>query len=117
MVLLRARAAKDPVVTIVALQNGVPAAILAIPAWWVWVPPTGRDAALFLAIGTLGVGGHLLLARAFSKAEAARLAPLEYTALVWAVLLGFTVFGEVPTATTLAGAALIVGGALVASRR
>ncbi|KAA2244310.1 DMT family transporter [Salinarimonas soli] len=117
MVLLRARAAKDPVVTIVALQNGVSAAILAIPAAFVWVTPTAADAMLFAAIGSLGVIGHLLLSRAFAKAEAARLAPLEYTALVWAVLLGFVFFGEMPTLSTLAGAALIVGGALIASRR
>ncbi len=117
MVLLRARAAKDPVVTIVALQNGVPALILAVPAAFVWVPPSGADAALFLAVGGLGVAGHLLLARAFAKAPAARLAPLEYTGLVWAVLLGLAFFGEVPTLATLAGAALIVGGALAASRR
>lgn len=117
MVLLRARAAKDPVVTIVALQNGVPALILLVPALLVWATPTPRDAVLFGAIGVLGVSGHLLLARAFAKAEAARLAPLEYTALVWAVILGLVFFGEVPTLSTLAGAALIIGGALVASRR
>lgn len=117
MVLLRARAAKDPVVTIVALQNVVPAAILLVPAAIVWVTPTVRDAALFVAVGMLGVSGHLLLACAFAKAEAARLAPLEYTALVWAVILGFAFFGEVPTLSTMAGAALILGGALIASRR
>jgi S-adenosylmethionine uptake transporter len=117
MVLLRARAAKDPVVTIVALQNVVPAAILAIPAALVWVTPSARDAGLFVVIGLLAVCGHLLLARAFAKAEAARLAPLEYTAMVWAVLLGLVFFGEVPTLATMAGAGLIIGGALVASRR
>jgi S-adenosylmethionine uptake transporter len=63
------------------------------------------------------VAGHLLLARAYAKAEAARLAPLEYTALLWAVVLGLVFFGEVPSLATLGGAALIVGGALIASRR
>jgi S-adenosylmethionine uptake transporter len=57
------------------------------------------------------------MARAYAKAEAARLATLEYTALLWASLFGFAFFGEVPTAATLAGAALIVAGAAVASRR
>ena len=117
MVLLRARAAKDPVVTIVALQNAVPGLILLVPAWFVWVPPTGPDLALFAVIGTLAVMGHLLLARAFAKAEAARLAPLEYTALIWAALIGYASFGEVPTLATFAGAVLIIGAALMASRR
>jgi drug/metabolite transporter (DMT)-like permease len=117
MVLLRARAQRDPVVTIVAIQNVGPGLILAGPAAFVWTPAPWADWGVFAVVGTLGVAGHLLLARAFAKAEAARLAPLEYTALVWAILLGLIFFGEVPTLATFAGAALIVVGAGVASRR
>lgn len=117
MVLLRARAQTDPVVTIVAIQNVAPAAILLVPALLVWRPPSLADWGLLAFIGTLGVLGHLLMARAYAKAQAARLASLEYTALIWASLFGFAFFGEVPTVTTLAGAALIVVGAGVASRR
>ena len=117
MVLLRARAQTDPVVTIVAIQNAAPAAILLVPALLVWRPPSLEDWGLLAFIGTLGVLGHLLMARAYAKAQAARLASLEYTALIWASLFGFAFFGEVPTVATLAGAALIVVGAGVASRR
>ena len=117
MVLLRARAQTDPVVTIVAIQNAAPAAILLVPALLVWRPPSLADWGLLAFIGTLGVLGHLLMARAYAKAQAARLASLEYTALIWASLFGFAFFGEVPTVATLAGAALIVVGAGVASRR
>ena len=117
MVLLRARAQTDPVVTIVAIQNAAPAAILLVPALLVWRPPSLEDWGLLAFIGTLGVLGHLLMARAYAKAQAARLASLEYTALIWASLFGFAFFGEVPTVATLAGAALIAVGAGVASRR
>jgi S-adenosylmethionine uptake transporter len=117
MVLLRARARHDPVVTIVAIQNLGPALLLAGPAAWVWIPPSWSDGALLGLVGVLGVTGHLLLSRAYAKAEAARLAPLEYTALVWAVVLGLVGFGEVPTVWTLGGAGMIVAGALIASRR
>jgi drug/metabolite transporter (DMT)-like permease len=117
MVLLRARAQTDPVVTIVAIQNVAPSLILLVPALLVWEPPTPAEWGTLALIGALGVLGHLLMARAYAKAEAARLASLEYTALLWASLFGFAFFGEVPTVTTLAGAALIVGGAVVASRR
>jgi len=117
MVLVRARAAIDGVVTIVALQHLVPALVLAGPAAWVWQPMTTDLVWLFCLVGTLGVGGHLLLARAFRSAEAARIAPIDYTALVWAAALGLVLFGEVPGWATLAGAALIVTGAAVASRR
>jgi drug/metabolite transporter (DMT)-like permease len=68
-------------------------------------------------MGFLGVIGHVLMATAFAKAEAARLAPLEYTALVWAALFGYVAFAEVPTMATLGGGALIVGAALLANRR
>ncbi|MGJ3264241.1 MAG: DMT family transporter [Salinarimonas sp.] len=117
MVLVRARARIDGVVTIVALQHLFPALVLAGPAAFVWEPLPLDLVWLFCLVGTLGVGGHLLLARAFRSAEAARIAPIDYTALVWAAALGLVLFGEVPGLATLAGAVLIVAGAVVASRR
>ena len=117
MVLLRARAQRDAAITIVAIQNVAPALMLAGPAAVVWVPPGLGDWPLLAVIGVLGVAGHLLMAHAYARAEAARLAPLEYTALIWAALLGYAFFGEMPTIATLAGAALIMAGAIVVSRR
>jgi drug/metabolite transporter (DMT)-like permease len=117
LVLLRARAQRDPIVYIVFLQNLGAALILSPGAYWVWQPPTWPDIGLFALIGALGVGGHFLLTSAFARAEAARLASLEYTALIWAALLGYAFFQEVPTLATAAGAVLIVTGAFVASRR
>lgn len=117
LVLLRARAQRDAVIIIVAFQNVGPMLIIAPFAAAVWTPPTEADLGLFLWIGVLGVAGHILLTTAFARAEAARLAPLEYTALIWAGLLGYAMFGEVPTVATFAGAALIVTGAAIATRR
>ncbi len=68
-------------------------------------------------MGLLGTTGHILLATAYAKAEAARLAPLEYTALIWAAFIGYGVFHEVPTWATLGGGILIVAAAALASRR
>jgi drug/metabolite transporter (DMT)-like permease len=117
LVLLRARAQRDPIVYIVFLQNLGAALILAPGAYAVWQVPNWSDLGFFALIGTLGVGGHFLLTGAFARAEAARLASLEYTALIWAALLGYAFFQEVPTLGTALGAALIVTGAFVASRR
>ena len=116
-VLLRARAQRDPLLVIVAIQNLVPAAILAGPGWGVWRKPQGSGWLLLGAIGLLGVAGHLVLARAYAAAEAARLAALEYTALIWAVLFGFLAFGEVPGGFAWAGGALILGSAWIVARR
>jgi drug/metabolite transporter (DMT)-like permease len=115
--LLRARAQRDPLIIIVVLQNLGPAVLLAPFAYAVWRMPTPGDFALFTVIGALGVSGHVLLTTAFARAEAARLAPLDYTSLIWAVTLGYIWFGEVPTLATIIGAALIIGGTLLASRR
>lgn len=117
IVLLRARATRDPLPTIVFFQNLGPSLILAVPAAYVWVPLSGYDLALFALIGAIGVAGHYLLALAFAGAEAARLAPITYVSLVWATLFGYVFFSELPTASALAGAALIVVGTLVAQRK
>lgn len=116
-VLLRARARHDPVVTIVAIQNIAPALILAPPAAHVWVAPGATDWPLIGLVGTLGVAGHLILAQAYAAEEATRLAPLDYTALVWAVLFGTLVFGEVPGPAVWLGGALIIGSAWRVGRR
>ena len=82
-----------------------------------WTPPTLADTALFAVLGTLGVTAHTMLAHAFARIEAARLAPVGYVTLVWGVLLGALLFAEVPGLATLAGAALIVLGTLLTRRR
>ena len=117
LILLRRIALKEHPAIIVAFQKCGPALVLAIPAALSFVPLTARDLLIYLAAGALGVAGHLTLTSAFARAEASRLAPLEYTALIWASLLGYFVFGEVPLITTYAGAVLIVAGAIAISRR
>lgn len=117
MVLLRARATRDSLVVIVTLHNVLPAIILFIPALLVWTTPTPLQWGWAALLGSLGVAGHLLLASAFKRAEAGRIAPLDYTSLIWAVVFGYVFFDEMPTLFTFAGAGLIILGALNASRR
>jgi S-adenosylmethionine uptake transporter len=117
LILLRRIALKEHPAVIVAFQNCGPALLLAVPAALAFVPLTGNDILVYLAAGALGVAGHLMLTSAFARAEASRLAPLEYTALIWASLLGYVFFDEVPLITTYAGAVLIVAGAIAISRR
>jgi S-adenosylmethionine uptake transporter len=115
--MLRHRATRDPLAQIILFQNLGPALILALPALWVWTPPTSADLWLFALLGTIGVAAHTMLAHAFARVEAARLAPIGYVTLVWAVLFGFLFFAELPGLATVAGALLIVLGALVTRRR
>ena len=117
IILLRRLAVNQHPATIVAFQNWGPAVLLLPAAVWLWSSPDGADLAMFLLSGLLGTSGHLLLTYAFSRANASRIAPTEYTSLVWAAIIGFTMFGEVPTLYTFAGAALIVLGAFTLARR
>ncbi len=116
LVLLRQRAQQDALILIVLFQTMVPTILLIGPAWWVWKPVLTTDIWLFLIIGGLGLCGHMLLANAFKRAEASRLAPAEYSALVIAAILGFVFFREVPGIATLVGATLVISGTLVAMR-
>jgi S-adenosylmethionine uptake transporter len=117
LIVLRHRATRDPLAQIILFQNLGPALILALPALWVWTTPTLADLAVFAFLGTIGVIAHTMLAHAFARIEAARLAPIMYVTLVWGVVFGFLFFAEVPGLATIAGAGLIVLGTLVAQRR
>lgn len=94
--------------------------LLPIAAWRTGAPLVGLlpDWPLAVAMGTLGAAGHLLLGWAYRHAPAARIGAVEYTGLIWAMLLGALWFGEWPGMNVIVGAALIVGGSgLLLARR
>lgn len=117
LVLLRARATRDALSIIVWFQNLGPAVILAPAAVLAWTELSTEDLSLFALIGLIGVAGHFLLALAFARAEAARLAPIHYTTLVWGVVFGYVFFADLPAPATLIGAGLIVLGTMITRRR
>ena len=73
-----------------------------------WVIPTGREVALLIGAGVLGGVGQIFLTASYREADASLVAPFEYASMLFALGIGYFVFGEVPTVTMLAGAALIV---------
>ena len=80
--------------------------LLTLP--WGWAVPTPEVAALLILAGLLGGVGQILMTTAYRHADASLIAPFEYTSMLLAIIVGYTVFGEVPVATTLAGGAMIV---------
>jgi len=74
-----------------------------------WLPLIGMAAGFALV-------SSLMLAWAYARAEAQRLVPVEFTAFVWASLLGAIVFGEKVLPLTVLGAAMIVAGCVIAAR-
>jgi drug/metabolite transporter (DMT)-like permease len=74
---------------------------------FVFVTPTWLIAVLLVISGIVNVGGVMCLNRALTLAPASVVAPFQYTMIVWAIVLGFAVFGDVPSINTMVGAAIV----------
>jgi drug/metabolite transporter (DMT)-like permease len=70
-----------------------------------------------ILIGVASTAGQWIVVLAFRYADASVLAPFSYTQLVWVSTLGFLIFGEVPDAWTVVGAAFIVASGLYTAHR
>jgi len=86
-------------------------------AWPGWVPLRGEHLWLILGLGVAGSLGQYAVTEAFRLGEASLIAPLEYTALIWGVLLDLALWGVLPDSITWAGAAIIVASGLYLLRR
>lgn len=80
-------------------------------------PQTAFHWALLGVIGLFASIGHYLLIRAYDYANATLLAPYTYTAMVWAIALGFAVFGHLPDAWSVGGMAVIVAAGMFLAGR
>jgi S-adenosylmethionine uptake transporter len=80
------------------------------------VPPGGAQLPAILLAAILAFVSLMLFSWAYARAEAQRLAPVEYTGFIWAALLGFVFFAEPVRWPTLVGAAMIVAACLLAAR-
>lgn len=82
-----------------------------------WVPLRAQDAWIIGGIGVAGALGQYTITEAFRLGEASLIAPLEYTALLWGVLLDLTLWGVLPDSVTWLGAAIIIASGLYLIRR
>ncbi|MEM8971383.1 MAG: DMT family transporter [Pseudomonadota bacterium] len=73
-----------------------------------WSEIRMQDLLVFAVSGTLVCCGHYLMIDAFRRGEAGLVAPFKYTSLLWALLIGYFAFGELPDLWTVAGAGIIV---------
>ena len=77
-----------------------------------WVTPHLGSLALFATAGCISVSALLCVNRSLKLAPASIVAPYQYSMLVWAIMFGYLVFGDMPSIATLAGAAIIIGAGL-----
>lgn len=116
LILLRQQAQLADPLEVTLFTSLVIGVLLAIGAPWLATWPASDQLVPIVGSAVLGSISALLLAWSYGRAEAQVLAPVEYTAFVWAALLGYLVFDERVSPFTVAGALLIVGGCLVAVR-
>lgn len=83
----------------------------------VWVMPTASEWLLFVALAAIANLGHYAIVRAYDHAEASLLAPLAYTEMITATLLGFLFFGDFPDLWTFVGVGILISCAIYISMR
>ena len=84
--------------------------IILVPFFW--VTPSLGDLGLFALAGMFGSVGVMCLTHAFRLAPVATISPFEYSALIWATLLGFLLWGELPDTYTVIGASIVISSGL-----
>ena len=77
-----------------------------------WVTPSFRDFMLLSLFGVLSMVALACVNRSLKLAPASVVVPYQYTMIIWAIMLGYAVFGDVPDLLTLAGAAIIIAAGL-----
>ncbi len=77
-----------------------------------WHNPTWMEFGMLMSLGILGGIGHLFLTESYRFATASVVAPFDYSSMIWAFLLGFWFFGEIPTLLVFIGAGIVAGAGL-----
>ena len=86
-------------------------------AWRDWTPINPGHWRVLAVLAVTGAVGQYAITDAFRRADASRIAPLEYTALLWGIILDRVLWNTLPDAITLTGAAVIVASGLYLVRR
>jgi drug/metabolite transporter (DMT)-like permease len=82
-----------------------------------WTMPTGIELAMLMMIGVISAVGFWLIATAYRIGHSPTVAPFEYTAMLWATILSFLLWGELPKSTTIIGTLMIIASGIYVLRR
>ncbi len=99
---------RESVWTLLLYLTGAGALVSALAVPFFWVPLQAGDLKVFAAVSLFGTAGMTMITQAFRMAPAVVVAPLDYTALLWATLLGWAVWREIPDMAVFLGAAVII---------
>ena len=82
-----------------------------------WIMPSFYDLTLLSMIGFFGGVANLWLSQSYKFSEVSLVTPLKYLALVFAIVFGYLIWGEVPSVKTLVGAILVIASSIIIFRR
>ncbi len=84
-----------------------------LTVFWGWTTPTWEQLVILIAMGLTGGVAQILVTSSYRFGQASMLAPYDYTTMLFAIVIGYMWFGELPTIAILAGAALVIAGNVV----
>jgi drug/metabolite transporter (DMT)-like permease len=113
---IRSMSHRESTITIMLYQSLILCLFYVGPAMWWWVWPTATEWWLLATIGIFGSIAQYLFTRGCQIGQASALAPLEFSRLLIAAVIGYFVFLEVPSLTTLIGATIIIGSTVYTVR-
>jgi drug/metabolite transporter (DMT)-like permease len=117
LIMTRMMSGREHAITTMTYSSIVGVCIVSALVPFVWVTPSWHDILFGILIGVASTAGQWIVVLAFRYADASVLAPFQYTQLLWVSILGFMIFGEVPDAWTVTGAAFIVASGLYTAHR
>jgi drug/metabolite transporter (DMT)-like permease len=119
IVLLRRIALQEKTVVQMVLNNAFFLVTAGLPMAFVWQMPDLTGGLMLCAVGIIGGFAQFTLFEGMKRAPASVIAPFEYTSLIWAFLLGYLIWADVPRDEVFVGATLIIaaGVAVIVSER
>ena len=113
VVLIRKLALRERTIIQIVLNNVFFLAAAAVPMIVTWHTPSATELTLMVSVGLVGGLAQFGMFEGMKHAEASVLAGFEYTALIWAFLFGYMIWGDLPRPAVFFGAALIFGAGLL----
>jgi drug/metabolite transporter (DMT)-like permease len=112
MIFIRLMSGSEPALVIAFYFQLACTLVSACTLPFAWVTPSGGEFLLLVTLGILGGVGQLLMTNSYRYAEASTLANFDYAAMIWAILLGWLFFGELPATAVYVGAVVVIGSGL-----
>jgi uncharacterized membrane protein len=117
MTLIKRLSSTEEALTILVYFGLYSSVLTAVPAYFVWRTWTGDELALLALVGILGPVGQFCRVSAYAAGELMAIAPIDHSRLIFAGIMGFLLFAELPDRYALVGAVIIVGSTLYIAYR